>query len=168
MIPMLAGLSPSLALEMEAVLLTALAGKTLGQGCLNASGGGGRGSAGRTLAGASCGGLIGGSATEATHGPQMRNGGLACGGGKGKGGGNKEGRGVGKHPAAYTGAAKTQANYLAYCASAHGKANMAKRGLSPVPAHYSGLLKLTPSLHFMNASGKNKARITNWSQQSKT
>jgi hypothetical protein len=46
---------------MEAVLLTALAGKTLWQGCLNASGGGGMGSAGRTLAGASCGGKIAGT-----------------------------------------------------------------------------------------------------------
>jgi hypothetical protein len=104
------------------------------------------------------GGSIGGLATEAPHGPQMRNGGLiggligglACGGSKGKGGGSKEGRGVGKPSAeAYAGEAKTQANYLAYCASANGKANMAKRGLSPVPAHYSGLLKLNPPLKFM-------------------
>jgi hypothetical protein len=110
----------------------------------------------------------GGLATEATHGPQLRNCGLACGGGKGKGGGNKEGCGVGSHSAPKTNFEQTQANYLAYCASAHGKANMAKRGLSPVPAYYSGLLKLNPPLKFMNASGRNKARITNWSQQSKT
>jgi hypothetical protein len=51
MIPVLAGLSPSLALKMEGMVLTALAGKTLGQGCLNASEGGGMGSADRTLAG---------------------------------------------------------------------------------------------------------------------
>jgi hypothetical protein len=30
------------------------------------------------------------------------------------------------------------------------------------------LLELNPPLQFMNASGPNKARITNWSKQSKT
>jgi hypothetical protein len=70
MIPVLAGLCPSLALEMEAVLLTALAGETLWQGCLNASGGGPfGGSAGRTLAGAACGGKMG---MSAEHRPAQR------------------------------------------------------------------------------------------------
>jgi hypothetical protein len=69
MIPVLADMWPQAALDMEAVLLTALAGKTLWQGCLNASGGGGMGSASadRTLAGASCGGKIGGPICQATH-----------------------------------------------------------------------------------------------------
>jgi hypothetical protein len=60
MVPVVANMWPEAALGMEAVLLTSLAGETLWQGCLNASGGGGMGSAGRTLAGASCGGKIGG------------------------------------------------------------------------------------------------------------
>jgi hypothetical protein len=73
--------------------------------------------------------------------------------------GNKPGCGRGKRKA-YAAKEETQANYLAYCASDAGKDNFANRDINTAPAHYRGLLELNPPLHFMNASGADKARIT--------
>ena len=85
----------------------------------------------------------------------------------GKSGGNKPGCGVGSHSALKTKKETTQLNYLAYCASDAGKANFANRDINTAPEHYLKLRKLKPPLHFMNASGKNKARVTLKNKQSK-
>jgi hypothetical protein len=94
-------------------------------------------------------------------------GGTKIGGNKGKGGGNKPGCGEGSHSASKTETGTTQLNYLEYCASDAGKAKLANRNIHTAPDHYLKLLKLKPPLHFMNASGKNKARVTFKNKQSK-
>jgi hypothetical protein len=96
-------------------------------------------------------------------------GGSKSGGSKGKAGGNKPGCGEGSHSALRTKKVTTQLNYLAYCASPAGKAYFANRDTPPAPPdHYLKLLKLNPPLHFMNASGPNKVRVTLKYKQSKT
>ena len=49
-----------------------------------------------------------------------------------------------------------------------GKAYFANRDIHTAPDHYLKLLELNPPLHFMNASGPNKARVTLKYKQSKT
>jgi hypothetical protein len=56
------------------------------------------------------------SAAQFTFDDRSR-GGSACGGIKGKGGGNKEGSGIGKHSAPITTTAQTQANFVSYQAA---------------------------------------------------
>jgi hypothetical protein len=94
-------------------------------------------------------------------------GGSKFGGNKGQCGGNKEGCGLGSHSAPKAKKEKTQANYLAYCASDAGKDNFANRDINTAPAHYRELFELNPPLYFMNASGSNKARIAPKKKQSK-
>jgi hypothetical protein len=56
-----------------------------------------------------------------------------------------------------------QQNYY----SDDGKDTLARRGVNPAPAHYKELRELNPPLQFMNASGKNKPRITSFGKKSK-
>jgi hypothetical protein len=101
------------------------------------------------------------AAAQPTYDDRSR-GGSACGGIKGKGGGNKEGRGIGKHSAPKTQKAQTQANFVSYQAAHPEKLpkEAQKQGF-----HYSDLKLL--GMIFMNATDKNKARVSKISKKKK-